>query len=445
VITPAPSKLVIHTAPSTTATAGQPLAVQPVIYEEDQSGNLITADNNTVVTASLASGAGPLQGTVSVTVVGGVATFTNLADNLAETFSLKFAAAGLQAGPTANIVVSPAAPFSLTIHTQPPGTATAGQAFTTQPVVYEEDRFGNLEVNDNTTMTSASIANGTGPLKGSTVVAITGGIATFTDLSANTAHSIALRFTGGGLTSPTSVPVLISPAAPTKLVISTEPSATAQAGQPFSTQPVISEEDQYGNIETGDNSMVVTASLASGAGPLQGARAIAVSKGVATFVNLGDSIGESITLKFTAGSLSSATSSAIQVIPVQSPSPTPTILGASIAMTTPTKKKKATFSGFKIQYSIPMNPTSATFRTNYLLLATIKGSKTKPVSFTASYDPSSNSVTLKVGGKNPFAKGGQLTILSSPPNGVRSQAGVFLNTSSLAFRISANAKSITRG
>ena len=66
------------------------------------------------------------------------------------------------------------------------------------------------------------------------------------------------------------MPVTVNPAAASKLLITTPPSATATAGQPFATQPVITEEDQYGNVETGDNSTQVTASLASGTGPLQG-------------------------------------------------------------------------------------------------------------------------------------------------------------------------------
>ena len=89
----------IHTQPSATATAGQPFATQPVIYEEDQYGNLETGDNSTVVTASLASGTGPLQGTTTVTVSGGVATFTNLADNTAETISLNFTSGSLTTRP----------------------------------------------------------------------------------------------------------------------------------------------------------------------------------------------------------------------------------------------------------------------------------------------------------------------------------------------------------
>ena len=56
----------------------------------------------------------------------GVATFTNLADDTAETISLKFTSAGLTS-PSTNIVVSPAAAYQLVIQTQPSLTATAGR------------------------------------------------------------------------------------------------------------------------------------------------------------------------------------------------------------------------------------------------------------------------------------------------------------------------------
>ena len=269
-VTVAASKLVFHAESSATATAGQPFSVQPVIYEEDVFGNLITTDNTTIVTASIASGAGPLQGTTSVTMSGGIATFTNLADDTAETITLAFSGAGFTAGPTPSIAVAPTAATKLVIHTQPTETATAGTGLPTQPVViYEEDRFGNLETGDSSTLITAALATGARPLHGTTVIPLSGGIATFSDLIDNLAESIALDFSGGGMTSSSSVPVTVSPAAASKLLITASPSATATAGQPFSTQPVITEEDQYGNVETNDNSTVVTASLVSGTGPLQ--------------------------------------------------------------------------------------------------------------------------------------------------------------------------------
>ena len=159
------SKLVIQTQPSATGTAGQPFTTQPVVWEEDQYGNLETADDTSSVTVSLATGAGPLAGTFTNTVSGGVAAFTNLTDDTVETIALKFASGSLTAGPSTNIVVN-TAPSKLVVHTQPSATATAGQPFATQPVIYEEDQFGNLDTNDDSTMVTVSLSSGGRPAQG---------------------------------------------------------------------------------------------------------------------------------------------------------------------------------------------------------------------------------------------------------------------------------------
>ena len=98
--------------PSQSVTAGSTLATQPVIYEEDQFGNLLTGDNTTSVTAYLGSGNGPLQGTLSATVTGGIARFAGLADQAAGTISLLFTGAGLTSIPSVPIVIGPAMPTS---------------------------------------------------------------------------------------------------------------------------------------------------------------------------------------------------------------------------------------------------------------------------------------------------------------------------------------------
>ena len=316
VVSPAPAyQLVIHTQPSSTSTAGQAFAAQPVIYEEDHFGNLETADNATVVSAMLASGAGPLQGTPTATVLGGVASFTNLADDIAEAISLKLTSPGLTSPTSNSIVVSPAAAYQLVIHTQPSATATAGQTFSTQPVIYEEDDFGNVETADSTTVVTASLASGAGPLKGMSAATVAHGVASFSNLSSDTAETLSLKLTSPGLTSLTSNSIVISPAAAYQLVIHTEPSATTTAGQAFATQPVIYEVDQFGNVETADNTTVVTAALGSGAGPLQGTQTATVAGGVASFTNLADDTAGSITLDFGSGSLTPATA-AVTVMPL---------------------------------------------------------------------------------------------------------------------------------
>ena len=323
--------------PSQSATAGSTLATQPVIYEEDQFGNLLTGDNTTSVTAYLGSGNGPLQGTLSATVTGGVARFAGLADQAAGTISLLFTGAGLTSIPSVPIVISPATPNKLVIHTQPSGAATAGQPFATQPVVWEEDQFGNVVTTDSSSIVTASLASGAGPLHGTLTASVAGGIATFTNLSDNTTETITLKFTTGGLTSPASTSISIT-SAPSKLVIHTVPSTTATAGQQFPAQPVIYEEDQFGNIITGDNATMVTASLASGAGPLEGTTSVTVIGGVATFTNLADKLAETISLNFSAAGLTAGPTANIVVSPATpsklvihtQPSPTATA-GQSLA------------------------------------------------------------------------------------------------------------------
>ncbi len=311
--------LVIHSQPSSTATAGQPFATQPVIYEEDEFGNLETGDNTTVVTASLGSGAGPLQGTITATVTGGVATFTNLADDTAETITLRFASGSLATATSSSIVVSSAAASQLVVTQQPSATATAGQPFATQPVVKEEDPFGNVMTSDSTsTVTAARGDVGTASLQGSDLtVTVVNGVATFSGLSYDKAETMDISFStnASGVSSATSHTIAVSPAAASRLVIAQQPSATATAGEAFPTQPVIYEEDQYDNAETGDNSTVVTAALSSGRGPLQGTTSVTVNGGVASFTSLADNTAETIALSFSGNGLMVGPSTIIVISP----------------------------------------------------------------------------------------------------------------------------------
>ncbi len=313
-VTPAAAyKLVLSTEPSSTATAGQAFSTQPVVEEEDQYGNIETTDDSTDVTVSLESGLGPLEGTAMVTLSAGVAVFSNLADNKAESITLLFQSGSLKAATSSGVDVSAAAPFQLVIETQPSSVATAGQAFLVQPVILEEDQYGNIETTDNYTVVTVSLSSGTGPLQGTASVTVSDGEASFANLADDKAETIKLVFESSGLTPATSGAIVVSPAAAYRLVIETKPSSAATAGQAFAIQPVIEEEDQYGNIETSDNSTVISVSLESGVGPLQGTNTATVSSGAASFSGLADNLAETITLIFKSGSLKSAISSSINV------------------------------------------------------------------------------------------------------------------------------------
>ena len=87
----------------------------------------------------------------------------------------------------------------------------------------------------------------------------------------------------------------------------------ATAGVTFAQQPVVRLEDSFGNLISTDSSTVVTASRAGGAGALQGTLTATASNGVASFANLSHQVATNITIQFTSGSLSSATSSNVTV------------------------------------------------------------------------------------------------------------------------------------
>src|SRR5262249_12297734 len=151
---------------------------------------------------------------------------------------------------------------------RPPSGVIAGKPF--DLVIDAYDKFGNLATSFNDQVTASLASGSSGTLSGTTTQTAVNGEASFNDLVDSVSGPITLDATSGRLTSTSTGTVTISPAVPSKLVIQTQPSQTATAGQAFQTQPVIYEEDQYGNIETGDNSTVITAFLGSGAGPLQG-------------------------------------------------------------------------------------------------------------------------------------------------------------------------------
>jgi probable HAF family extracellular repeat protein len=316
VVGPAAAALLfVAKQPSDMATAGRPFATQPVIDEEDQFGNLETGDNSTVVTATLQSGSGPLLGTVAATVVGGVARFTGLSDNQAEEITLKFSSGSLEWAISTNIVVSPAAPSQLVMYRQPSVSAATGEPFGVQPAVALEDKYGNVETGDNSTVVTVSASAGNGPLLGTNTATVVGGVATFTNLADATSETITLEFQSDGVASVTSDPIIVSPGVSGNLVIHTQPSRIATAGQKFATQPVIYLVDANGNLQTGDNSAVVTASLASGIGPLQGTTSVTVKGGVATFTNLADDLAETVSLNFSVGGLMVGPSTDILVSP----------------------------------------------------------------------------------------------------------------------------------
>ncbi len=318
----AASTLVIQTQPSATATAGVPFAQQPVIRLQDQFGNFCTNNSSTAVTAARTSGtgSGTLQGTTTLNSVAGLVTFTNLSHNVATTITIDFTATGATTATSTPIAISPAAMSRLVFTTQP-GGATAGSAFSTQPVLSTQDQFGNntaagLPANLNVTVT---LTSGTGPLQGTTTLdigaAAGNGTVSFTDLRIDVAGTNdQLTASASGLTNALSSMFTVNPGPSANLVIQTQPPASATAGLAFSPAPVIRLLDAFGNPVTTDNSTVVTATRNAGTAALQGTTSVTAVNGVAAFANLSYNKAETITISFSA-SFASVISASVTVVP----------------------------------------------------------------------------------------------------------------------------------
>ena len=171
-------------------------------------------------------------------------------------------------------------------------------AFTTQPVVKEEDAFNNVVTSDTTHTVTAARGTGTASLQGSNLtVTLADGVATFSGLSYDTAETMTIGFsTNAGSFTATSGNVVVSPAAASQLVITQQPSATATAGVAFTVQPVVKEEDAFGNVVTSDSTHTVTAARSAGASSLQGSNlTVTLASGMATFSGLSYNTAETMT------------------------------------------------------------------------------------------------------------------------------------------------------
>lgn len=204
----------------------------------------------------------------------------------------------------------------LVVTTQPSASVTAGNTFGL--TVEAEDSSGNLLSSFNGTVTVALASNPGGATLGGTLTATaSNGTATFSNLTLTAADSgYTLVVSGGGLAEGTTGSFTVIPTVASKVVITQQPPASVTAGSGFGLTATI--EDQYGNVETGDNSDVLTMALASkpGGTTLGGTLSVTVSQGVATFSSLTlTKAAAGYTIGLSSTSPGSATTSAIAVTP----------------------------------------------------------------------------------------------------------------------------------
>jgi hypothetical protein len=134
----------------------------------------------------------------------------------------------------------------------------------------------------------------------------------------------------------------------------------------------------------------------------------------------------------------SAASSNLPTSPSPTPAP-PVIIGEQPIFTRKLNRKhkpvgRPTLSGFRFNFSAAMNPATAGNPADYQVdWTSTKRAKRRlvkilhPVPFSVQYDAASHSVSLLLGGKQAFARGGQITVIAAPPDGVSGVSGVLLD------------------
>ncbi|BDQ00819.1 LamG-like jellyroll fold domain-containing protein [Aquiluna sp. KACHI24] len=288
---------------------GNSLSLSPVVTVRDFDGNPTTTITGQTISATITQGAGSIAANGQASLVGGVATFSNLTivalpgENQRLTFTLdgyqNSASQAVTSVASNEISVTFNDPHQLAVIQQPSANAVTAELLGTQPKVVVQDQYGNT-VSDFVGSVWVEAQNGSRLVDGSdnTIPSISaqvsGGVATFVSLriegEANQHYS--LTFNSGALTSTTSNPVTLTHTSAYSLRIVTQP-VGAITGQLLANQPSVEILDRFGNVTDTDNASQVSVSVFSGpnrpggsAAQISGSTTVTVQNGLATFSGL---------------------------------------------------------------------------------------------------------------------------------------------------------------
>ena len=173
------------------AQAGSAISPAVTVAVEDANGNVETNDNTTTITLTIGTnpGGGTLSGGSATTAVSGIAAFSGLSiDKVGNGYNLKASSSpaytrAISAG--FEIAVGPATKLAFVVQ---PATAVAGTTISPPTQVVVEDADGNRETTDNSTQVTLAIGTNPsgGTLGGGSATTVTGGIASFANLSIDT-------------------------------------------------------------------------------------------------------------------------------------------------------------------------------------------------------------------------------------------------------------------
>ena len=252
---------------------------------EDLDGYVVGSDVSTV-TVSISPGT-TINGTTTVSVVNGVATFSGLSVvGTAGSYTLLFTdSTSSVSTDSALLTLNPGLATHLVLTSSASLNATNGVALSGGPTLTLEDSGNNAVLNSSDTITvgasSPSIA-----LTGTTSVSVSSaGTVDFSGLIlTGPAGTYTLTFSDKNGVSVATLSVTVGSTTGSKLVVTNTPSSSAGSGLALGTQPTLAIEDVGGNVDT-SVSGTITVSIAGGPSVTNGSSAT-VTNGVASLSGL---------------------------------------------------------------------------------------------------------------------------------------------------------------
>jgi hypothetical protein len=367
-----PAKVVFIQQPTSTA-QGAFTSPAVTVAVQDASCNTVTTDNTTQITLAIGanSGSGILSGTKTVTVVNGIATFSDLSINHATTnYTLVASSSELTSATSSSFNISPV--LTQLGFVQQPTNGYTNTNLSPAITVQLLDANGELVSQSGVSITIAIGANpSSATLSGTLTRTTTNGVATFSNLKINNAGTgYTLVASSSGLTAATSTTFNIA-LAPTQLGFVQQPPATGYTATTLSPSLTVRLLDVNGQpVNKGSVAIILSVGSNPGSGILSGTLTrYTNTSGVATFSGLSvNNAGTGYTLVASSTGLTSATSNSFNILPtptqlgfVQQPTNAYTNTSLSPAMTVrllDTNGQPVSKSGVSITLAIGTNPGS---------------------------------------------------------------------------------------
>ncbi len=305
-ITGVAAKLVFTKSP-VAGPSGAALTSQPIITVEDSSGNVVTS---ATLPVSLTTSGGTLAVCSDLTPISGVITVASctFAGTVGTSYTMTASMTGLTSATSSSFSPSSAGAATQLVYTTQPVAGYAGGPFTVNPVLKVEDSGGNVATGSTATVTltpSGGILSGCSGLT-SVAGVVNVSNCVFGGLVGTQYQMIA---SSPGLLQSTSSNFHPSTAGPaTQLAYATAPPSIVVVGTTFPV--VVNEEDQFGNIETGDSSTALSLAANNGGGGFTcSTRPLVFSNGIASYAGCRYTSGSAsaFTLTASSGSLTPAT------------------------------------------------------------------------------------------------------------------------------------------